>query len=53
MGKFVICYCGNPGKRRRKFLYLGTVFDDKLLDVSTEEFRVKKKAIETEVRGTD
>ena len=44
------CYsCGNPGKRRRKFLYLGTVFDDKLLDVSTEEFKTKKKFIETEV----
>ena len=45
------CYtCGDPGKRRRKFLYLSTVFDDNLLDVSTVEFKTKKKAIETEVR---
>ena len=32
------CYsCGNPGKRRRKFLYLGTVFDDKLLVAGERE----------------
>ena len=44
------CYsCGDPGKRRRKYLYLSTVFDDKLLDVTTEEFKTKKKALETEV----
>ena len=39
----------NPQYVRRKFLYFSTLFDDTLLDVTTDEFKAKKLQIETEI----
>ena len=42
--------CGLPANRKRKFLYLSTSpFDDGLADPTSDNFKAKKLAIETEV----